>query len=70
MAGVGCVEHKLHPQRNTLRPSGRPGVHEGFGTGEREPEVFLAGKAKFTFAITEVFGFAITRRVTFHRVTG
>lgn len=38
------MEHQLHPQGNTLRPFGRPGVHEGFGTGGREPEVLLAGK--------------------------
>jgi len=42
--GVGCMEHQLHPQRDTFRPSGWSGVYEGFGTGRREPEVLLAGK--------------------------
>lgn len=51
MAGVGCVEHRLHPQRDTFRPSCRPGVHEGFGTGRRKPEVLLAGKVNFTSLI-------------------
>lgn len=54
------MEHQLHPQRDTFRPSGGPGVHEGFGTGGCKPEVLLAGKAHFA-SVTLIEVFAIAR---------
>ena len=43
-AGFGSLEHKLHPQGDTVRSSCWTSVHQGFGAGRREPEVLLEGK--------------------------